>query len=112
MAGLDVERLGDAADHQLAGGPSVLFDAVVVAASAPGAEKLQKEAAAVDWLRDAFGHLKVIGMVETAAPLLTAAGIQPDAGVVTIGKAKVQAFIDAAKGGRIWDREPGLRGHL
>jgi catalase len=33
------------ADHQLAGGPSILFDAVVVAASAQGAQKLQKEAA-------------------------------------------------------------------
>ena len=100
------------ADHQLAGGPSILFDAVVVAASAQGAEKLTKEAAAIDWIRDAFGHLKVIGSVETASPLLAAAGIEADAGVVMIGKAKVQAFIDAAKGGRIWDREPKLRGHL
>ena len=100
------------ADHQLAGGPSILFDAVVVAASAQGAQKLQKEAAAIDWIRDAFGHLKVIGSVETASPLLAAAGIEADAGVVMIGKAKVQAFIDAAKGGRIWDREPKLRGHL
>jgi hypothetical protein len=54
----------------------------------------------------------VIGSVETASPLLAAAGIEADAGVVMIGKAKVQAFIDAAKGGRIWDREPKLRGHL
>ena len=101
------------ADHQLAGGPSILFDAVVVAASAAGAATLQKEAAAIDWLRDAFGHLKVIGIVDTAAPLLAAAGIEADAGVVTIKKgAKPQAFVDAAKVGRIWDREPKLRGHI
>ena len=73
---------------------------------------LQKEAAAIDWLRDAFGHLKVIGIVEAATPLLAAAGIEADAGVVTIAKgAKPQAFVDAAKRGRIWDREPKLRGH-
>ncbi len=101
------------ADHQLAGGPSILFDAVVVAASAQGAAKLQKEAAAIDWIRDAFGHLKVIGdRRDRVSRCSTAAGIEADAGVVTIGKAKVQAFIDAAKGGRIWDREPKLRGHL
>ena len=43
------------ADHQLAGGPSIFFDAVVVAASEDGAAMLEKEAAAIDWIRDAFG---------------------------------------------------------
>jgi catalase len=100
-----------AADHQLAGGPSVLFDAVVVAASAEGVAALRKEAAAIDWLRDAFGHLKVIGLVEAAAPLLAAAGLEPDIGVVVFGKSvKVAQFIEAAKRGRVWDREPALRG--
>ena len=47
-----------------------------------------------------------------SAALLDRAGIEADAGVVTIGKAEVQAFIDAAKGGRIWGREPKLRGHV
>lgn len=38
--------------------------------------------------------------------------IEPDEGIVTIGKgATLQAFIDAAKRGRIWGREPKLRGH-
>ncbi len=52
------------ADHALSGGPSIFFDAVVVAPSADGAAMLGREAAAIDWLRDAFGHLKVIGVVE------------------------------------------------
>ena len=115
IGGVDAGQGGKSlpADHQLAGGPSILFDAVVVAASAAGAATLQKEAAAIDWMRDAFGHLKVIGVVDTAAPLLAAAGIEADAGVVTIKKgAKPQAFVDAAKVGRIWDREPKLRGHI
>ena len=99
-----------AADHTVAGGPSIFFDAVVVAPSAEGAEMLAKEAAAIDWLRDAFGHLKVIGVVTAAAPLVERAGIDRDAGVVAIDSAKgVGAFITAAKNGRIWDREPTLR---
>ena len=70
------------ADHALSGGPSIFFDAVVVAPSADGAAMLGREAAAIDWLRDAFGHLKVIGVVDAAAPLLERAGIEADAGIV------------------------------
>ena len=40
------------ADHQVAGGPSVLFDAVVVAPSEAGAQLLERDAAAIDWIRD------------------------------------------------------------
>jgi hypothetical protein len=36
---------------------------------------LAKEAAAIDWLHDAFGHLKVIGHVAAAAPIFKKAGI-------------------------------------
>ncbi len=98
------------ADHQLAGGPSILFDAVVVAPSTSGAAMLENEAAAIDWLRDAFGHLKVIGFVAAADPLLARAGITPDAGVVAVDTDKgINAFITAAKNHRIWDREPTLR---
>jgi catalase len=99
-------------DHQLAGGPSIFFDAVVVAASAEGTAMLVNEAAAIDWVRDAFGHLKVIGIVSDATALVDVAGIEPDEGVVTIdgGGAKgITAFINAAKKGRVWDREPKLR---
>jgi catalase len=99
-----------AADHALAGGPSIFFDAVVVAPSADGASMLEKEAAAIDWLRDAFGHLKVMGVVEAAEPLLERAGIEMDGGIVAIdGPKGVNAFIVAARNGRIWDREPTLR---
>ena len=98
------------ADHQLAGGPSILFDAVVVATSADGTAMLEHEAAAIDWIRDAFGHLKVIGALGSAHPLLDKAGIEPDAGVVEVdGPKGLAGFITAAKGGRVWDREPTLR---
>ena len=49
------------ADGQLAGTPSVVFDAVALVLSAEGAAKLAKEGAAVQFVMDAFGHLKAIG---------------------------------------------------
>src|SRR6202022_2543386 len=49
------------ADLQLAGGPSIFFDAVAVIVSETGARELVREAAALDFVSDAFNHLKVIG---------------------------------------------------
>ena len=76
------------ADQALSGAPSVLFDAVAPLPSEDGAALLANEAAAIDWLRDAFGHLKVIGHVEAAAPLFEKAAIAPDAddGVVALDR--------------------------
>ena len=97
------------ADHQLAGGPSVIFDAVVVAVSDEGAALLSGEAAAIDWIRDAFNHLKVIGVTDAAAPLLDRAGVGHDEGIVSLESAKgAGAFVAAAQRGRIWDREPAV----
>jgi catalase len=98
------------ADHQLAGGPSVLFDTVVVAASDAGIASLLGEAAAVAWVHDAFAHLKVIGHTAASQPLLDAAGVVPDAGVIALAKgADVDGYVDTAASGRIWDREPSVK---
>lgn len=94
------------ADAQLAGAPSVLFDAVVSILPAAVAEALTRDSAAVDWFRDAFGHLKAIAACKGSQALLRAAGIEPDAGVVA--PADVQGFIAAAQT-RQWAREPGVR---
>jgi catalase len=96
------------ADFQLAGGPSVLFDAVTVIASADGTAALLGESAAVAWVHDAFAHLKVIGFSAEAEELLDAAGVVPDAGVVALEEDS-DAFVAAAAGGRIWDREAAVR---
>jgi catalase len=96
------------ADFQLAGGPSVLFDAVALIVSAEGAAQLVAEAAAVAFVHDAFQHLKVIGHSEEAQPLLDKAGVEPDAGIVALG-GKGGGFVEAAQAGRIWDREPSVR---
>ena len=95
------------ADFQLAGGPSVLFDAVYVALSKAGATMLSTEAAAVGWVHDAFAHLKVIGASATSQALLDAAGVVPDAGVLVGDESG--GFMDAAAKGRIYDREPSVR---
>ena len=78
--------------------------------SAKGAELLAREAAAIDWVRDAFGHLKVIGTVEAAGPILEKAAVEEDAGVVDLaGRGGVKIFIEAARRQRVWEREPTLR---
>ncbi|QDO99040.1 catalase [Ferrovibrio terrae] len=98
------------ANHTISGGPSVLFDAVVLLPSADGVKKLVREAGAVAWVHDAFSHLKVIGNVAAAKPLMDKAGVEPDDGIVALeGAGGTKAFIAAAKQHRIWDREPKLR---
>jgi catalase len=95
------------ADFQLAGGASVLFDAVFVALSDEGAAMLQTEAAAVGWVHDAYAHCKVIGATAEAQPLLDAAGVVPDSGILT--DPKPAAYFTAAASGRVWEREPTVR---
>ncbi len=92
------------ADGQLAGFPSVLVDAIVVALSADGTKMLLNEGAAIQFVMDAFGHLKAIGATDEAKPLLDKAGVVPDDGVTALD----DAFIEAAKK-RHWDREPKVR---
>jgi catalase len=94
------------ADGQLAGTPSVLFDAVAVVLSDSAGKALAKEAAAVDWVRDAYGHLKAIAFDAGGHVLLQVGKVAKDAGVVDV--ADIKAFVDAAKT-RQWAREPKLR---
>ncbi|WP_394829370.1 catalase [Pendulispora albinea] len=95
------------ADGQLAGTPSVLFDAVAILLSEDGAKRLSKEAAAVDFVRDAFGHLKAIGVDSGGRALQKAAGVPTDAAGV-VAADDVTRFISAAKT-RVWDREASVR---
>jgi catalase len=94
------------ADAQLAGAPSAQFDAVASILAPERGKQLASEAAAQDWFRDAFGHLKAIAACKGTHQILKAAGIQPDAGVFATDDA--QPFVEAAKS-RFWDREPTLR---
>ncbi|MCI4592139.1 catalase [Sphingobium sp. BYY-5] len=92
------------ADGQLMGSPSQIFDAVALVLSDAGAKTLVKESAAVQFVVDAFGHLKAIGASAAVKPLLDKAGIEPDQGVSVLDA----SFIEAAAR-RFYDREPGIR---
>jgi catalase len=95
-----------AVDGQLAGTPSVLFDAVAVILSDEGVKGLSAESAAIDFVRDAFGHLKAIAADKGGQALLKIANVGRDAGVVNASDKG--AFIAAAKT-RQWDREKSVR---
>jgi catalase len=100
-----------AADMALSGAPSVLFDAVALIVSDQAIPALLKNAAAIDWVRDAFGHLKVVGYAGPASMLFDKAGISDDLdeGVIAIESAAgIKRFVSAAKHHRIWDREARL----
>ena len=71
--------------------------------SADGCKTLLKEGAAVQWVMDAFGHLKAVAANAASKPLLDKAGVEADAGVVDLGK------IATAGTKRYWDREPKVR---
>ncbi len=92
------------ADGQLAGTPSVVLDAIAVVLTNKAAKQLSSDGAAVQFVMDAFGHLKAIGHSPGALPLLERAGVQSDAGVTDLSAAFVKA---AAK--RFYERESKVR---
>ena len=91
------------ADGQLAGSPSVLFDAVASILMPDAAEKLTKDGAAVQWFMDAYGHCKTIAHCKGTQILLDKANVEPDGGVVSI-----ENFMKAGVK-RHWAREPKVR---
>ena len=95
------------ADAQLAGAPSCLFDAVAVMASAEGCAELLKMGAAIDFVKDAYAHLKAIGLSKEAHPLADKAGLKPDTFVMRLA-ADGQDLIQKSSH-RLWEREPKIR---
>lgn len=92
------------ADGQLAGTPSHIFDAVAVIVSKAGAKKYLGEAAAIQWIMDAFGHLKAVACTADAKPLLQKAGITEDEGITAPDKTFIK---QAAR--RFFAREASVR---
>jgi catalase len=97
------------AGQQVDGGPSVLYDAVVLLPSAGGAGDLARNAAARDFVTDAYAHRKFIGYVPEAGPLLAATGMRDliDDGFVELsGNGKdASSFLSTCRRLRFWDRE-------
>ncbi|HWV55451.1 catalase [Pseudorhodoplanes sp.] len=100
------------ANHMIDGGPSVLFDAVVLLLSKEGAERLTGEAAARDFVADAFAHCKFIGFTADAIPLLQKAGVDPetDEGLISLdGPKAITQFIESCRKLRLWARESSVK---
>ncbi|HWW27567.1 MAG TPA: catalase [Caulobacter sp.] len=95
--------------QKIDGGPSVLYDAVVLAVSAEGAALLSKDKTAKDFVSDAFAHCKFIGYTPHAEILLAKAGVAPedfDDGLIALQDADgATAFLSACGQLRVWDRE-------
>ncbi len=92
-------------DRAIDGSPSVLFDAVALLPSAAGATELAQRSCVKDFVSDAFAHHKYIGVGGHAAPLLAAAGIDPDAGVTDLDLDGMAAFVELMATLRHWDRD-------
>lgn len=95
-----------AADGQLAGTPSVLFDAVALVLSAESAKLLCKESAAVDFVRDAYSHLKGMAINKESELLLEKADATSTLGITSANN--VEQFLKFAKT-RQWERESSHR---
>ncbi|MEF7617528.1 catalase [Aquincola sp. MAHUQ-54] len=94
------------ADGALAGSPSCLFGAVVVLGSEDGIAPWLTHPAALDFLRDAWRHLKAIGLDDAGQQLAQAAGIGSDDAVVALAdRRSVARYLKAAGQGKFFARE-------
>jgi catalase len=96
------------AQQKIDGGPSVLYDAVAVIPSDPGAAELAELPAARDFVSDAYAHCKFIGFVPAARTLFRAAGLDDqrvDDGFVALdGGTSATDFLDRCGALRHWAR--------
>jgi catalase len=79
------------ADGTIAGAPSQLFDAIAILLSKASTEKVMKDFRAVEWVSNAFNHLKAIGHNMEAKPLLTKANVVEDAGITKLDDSFLKA---------------------
>ncbi|WP_137111216.1 catalase [Rhodobacter sp. SY28-1] len=95
------------ADEKIDGAPSVLFDAVALVLSDAGAQMLQGEKAALDFVSDAYAHCKAIGHSPGAQALLEKAGVTADKSVIALpdGVKSLVALLSS----REWSREKKVK---
>jgi len=97
-----------AAKHKIDGGASVLFDAVAVIPSTEGVQMLLGDKPSLDFVSDAYGHCKFIGLSEGGTALMAAAGLgdKLDEGCLALTAAGDAAgFVAACAPLRHWPRE-------
>ncbi len=93
-----------AVTDQIAGAPSVLFDAVAIL---PGTHSIADTPSAVDFLSDAFVHCKSVGWTEQASDLMDESGLS-DLDDVALCKLddedSVRGFVTACRAQSHWPR--------
>lgn len=94
------------ADQVINGGPSVLYDAVMLLTTAEGAKQLAEIPEAKDFISDAHAHMKYIGFTDEATALIEAAGLkeQSDDGWLNLAKTSSAEFINTLGNLRYWKR--------
>ncbi len=93
------------ANEKIEGGPSVLFDAVVLMVTEDGARMLSEKPSARDFVADALVHGKFIAHTSAAQPLLEQAGVkdQHQSQLVTLNNDGAAAFIQRCRQLRNWE---------
>ena len=74
--------------------------------------QVRNEAAARDFVADAFAHCKFIAYVPGAIPLLQKAGVDPEADeglIVLDGSKAIASFIQSCRKLRLWGREMAVK---
>ena len=99
------------AHEQLDGGPSVLYDAVVLLPSGAEVAKLAAMPPARDFVADAVAHRKFIGYGDSALPLLLAvagASATADQGFIALDRPEsAVGFVASCRKLRCWQRTVG-----
>jgi catalase len=100
------------ADQKIGGGPSVLYDAVIVLAAKDGAKALAVLPGARDFVTDAYAHCKFIRYTDDAAPLFEAAGLSRlmDDGFISLDETAAAEFISRCAELRFWSRQLSVAG--
>ncbi|GAC08789.1 catalase [Paraglaciecola chathamensis] len=95
-----------AAQQVIDGGPSVLYDAVLILVTKEQAKQLAEIPEAKDFVSDAYAHMKFIGHTDEASALIKAAGLNDkiDAGWVDLDKTSASDFIETLRDLRYWSR--------
>ncbi len=94
-------------NQKVEGGPSVLYDAVVLLAGQDSAPELASNPAAQNFVKDAYDHQKFIAYIDAATPLLDSAGITMalDQGCMNLASGdSAGEFIKTCRQLRYWQR--------
>ena len=95
------------ADHKFGGGPSVLFDSVVILVTPDKVDKMASDAAVKDFINDAYAHYKFMGYNDAGAMLLSRVGVKPDSDEALLALKSggdSTRFIQACRKLRNWSR--------